>query len=470
MVMDGSANAAFYVNTTTATNITQNSATLNSNVTNTSGTYTVSAYFVWGTTSSYGNTTGASTVSQSSTANISQNISGLTCGTTYHFAVNWQGAFYGPDTTFTTAACPASSSSQVIDSSVIGTISAQYSMAIRAPELQIMNVDNHLQDLTQKARFGTSSLAYDTSESLLNKVVLASAGDQLPSLGQNPYQAESDATKKPYSVWVAGSFDWGRFDAGQNVTNRFNTAEGTIGLDLHLPKGATVGLAATYSHDKTDIDNSGSSVNGRQIAVSGYAVSEFARNWIIDGQLGAGWLNFDNNRYSAISASTLSSSRNGNTYFASIGVRKEFLLSAIKLAPYVRAQRIYSNLGSYSEGSSAGALTYGNSSISSNSYVAGVDGSYDVPLSNGAVLTPNCKIEMRHNSVSGFNQSVNLVQNSTAPLVVGVSAVPYDVQTIGLGLRYVSKNRLIASLGWQISGGSYSYVSNLIHAELRMSF
>ena len=84
MVMDGSANAAFYVNTTTATNITQNSATLNSNVTNTSGTYTVSAYFVWGTTSSYGNTTGASTVSQSSTANISQNISGLTCGTTYH--------------------------------------------------------------------------------------------------------------------------------------------------------------------------------------------------------------------------------------------------------------------------------------------------------------------------------------------------------------------------------------------------
>lgn len=95
-----SAHAVLLVNSTTATNITQTTARLISNVTNTSGAFTVPETFQWGLTGAYGNTGSTTTIGTHTTQNVIENISGLTCGTTYHYAVTW-----GPDTTFTTSAC-----------------------------------------------------------------------------------------------------------------------------------------------------------------------------------------------------------------------------------------------------------------------------------------------------------------------------------------------------------------------------
>jgi hypothetical protein len=70
------------------------------------------AYFQWGTTLAYGNTTAAQNVGAGTTAvPISANLTGLQCGTPYHVqavASNAGGTGYGGDQSFTTAACPAS--------------------------------------------------------------------------------------------------------------------------------------------------------------------------------------------------------------------------------------------------------------------------------------------------------------------------------------------------------------------------
>ncbi|MFH0888776.1 MAG: hypothetical protein V1871_06160, partial [Planctomycetota bacterium] len=85
-------------------NITTNSATLNGTV-NPNGVATI-AYFQWGSTTSYGNTTASQSIgSGTSNVSINANISGLSASTQYNFRVigtNSYGITYGNNQTFTT--------------------------------------------------------------------------------------------------------------------------------------------------------------------------------------------------------------------------------------------------------------------------------------------------------------------------------------------------------------------------------
>ena len=71
--------------TTQATNIFNNQATLNGYLSNTGSTYTCASYvwFQWGATTSYGNTTNQQVMNY--TGAFSQNIFGTYPGNTYHF-------------------------------------------------------------------------------------------------------------------------------------------------------------------------------------------------------------------------------------------------------------------------------------------------------------------------------------------------------------------------------------------------
>lgn len=95
------------VTTQFADDITPSAATLIGSV-NPNGSET-SAWFQYGTTTAYGNTTASqSTGSGTSFTSFVETINGLSCGTLYHFrsvASNSGGESYGTDVTFTTAAC-----------------------------------------------------------------------------------------------------------------------------------------------------------------------------------------------------------------------------------------------------------------------------------------------------------------------------------------------------------------------------
>lgn len=98
------------VTTTAATVVTKNGATLNGSVT--SNDATTAATFDYGLTAAYGSTVAASpaSIAASTTATaISKVLSGLVCGTLYHYravGVSSAGTTRGADMTFTTSACP----------------------------------------------------------------------------------------------------------------------------------------------------------------------------------------------------------------------------------------------------------------------------------------------------------------------------------------------------------------------------
>lgn len=100
------------VTTTAATNITATTATING-VVSANGAQT-GVSFEYGTTTNYGssiNATPSSLPAGASNANVAGNISGLACGTQYHFRVEAFNGVGGPqlgnDLSFTTTACPA---------------------------------------------------------------------------------------------------------------------------------------------------------------------------------------------------------------------------------------------------------------------------------------------------------------------------------------------------------------------------
>jgi hypothetical protein len=94
--------------TLSATAVTATNALLNGTV-NPNG-YPTTAWFQWGTTTSYGNLTAATDMgSGTSDLPLSLPLDGLTLGVTYHFriaATNDNGTVYGSDQSFTTTASP----------------------------------------------------------------------------------------------------------------------------------------------------------------------------------------------------------------------------------------------------------------------------------------------------------------------------------------------------------------------------
>jgi hypothetical protein len=100
-----SAGAAPTATTTAATFVSSGAATLKGSA-NPNG-LTTTAYFQWGTTTSYGNTTVSQSAGSGTTAvALAQALSGLSTSTTYHYrlvATNSKGTSYGADVAFTTA-------------------------------------------------------------------------------------------------------------------------------------------------------------------------------------------------------------------------------------------------------------------------------------------------------------------------------------------------------------------------------
>lgn len=89
-----------------ASSITATTATLNGTITHTGGQTPTVRGFNYGTTTGYGSTTTEN--GSFSTGAYTANITGLTCGTTYHYrtyATNSEGTDYSSDATFTTGSC-----------------------------------------------------------------------------------------------------------------------------------------------------------------------------------------------------------------------------------------------------------------------------------------------------------------------------------------------------------------------------
>ncbi len=117
------------------------SITLNASLDDDGGSNSTSRGFQYGPTTSYGGT--SSTNGDYGTGSFSANLSGLTCGTTYHyraFATNYSGTGYSSDSTFATSACSTAPSVLDLEISNINTGSASASSTVLSTGGEVISV------------------------------------------------------------------------------------------------------------------------------------------------------------------------------------------------------------------------------------------------------------------------------------------------------------------------------------------
>jgi hypothetical protein len=176
------------VTTNAATSVGQTGATLNASVSDV-GANVSGIAFEYGTTTGYGTTRAASTTSITASAGAPSSIAptaaltGLSCGTTYHFriqATDANATNHGSDATFTTTACSSSGDSGGSTGTVIsggsGTLGGGSTAIVTGPSnLNVSGGSSTIDASSGGASGSTINLGSGSSTS----VILGSGGQQV---------------------------------------------------------------------------------------------------------------------------------------------------------------------------------------------------------------------------------------------------------------------------------------------------
>jgi len=231
------------VSTLTASNVTSVSAQLNASL-NPNGS-TTTAYFEYGTTTSYGSSSSVGnfgTVSQT----ISYTISSLSPGTTYHYrltASNSNGTTHGNDQTFTTTGT-SSPTAQTLDATSVTTSTAQLNGSLNPNGISTTAYFEYgltaaYGSSTASGNFGTTSqnIGYTISGLVPNTTYhfrLDASNTSGPSYGVDKTFTTLPTTTTAQNAWVSGT---------GGIGLRLRDAPSLSGnILLVMPEGAEVTL------------------------------------------------------------------------------------------------------------------------------------------------------------------------------------------------------------------------------------
>jgi len=145
-------------------------------------------------------------------------------------------------------------------------------------------------------------------------------------------------------------------------------------------------------------------------------------------------------------------------------------LSGFKLTPYGRLERVHSRLDSYTEvGSALSALTYGDLTVNDDSIVAGLRGSYDVPL-GAFTLTPSLRLEQRRTHSRAADQAVAYADAPTTVYTLKHASDSSDFTTAGIGFLLRMGFMFTVDVEYTYTTGSGTFRTQTTRALLRAAF
>jgi peptidoglycan hydrolase-like protein with peptidoglycan-binding domain/sugar lactone lactonase YvrE len=234
--------------TTTASNITMTSATLNGAITADGGASSTVEGFNYGTTMSYGLIASSSGIFGVGSFNAA--VTGLTCNTTYHFqayADNSAGIGTSTDQTFNTSTCSGSTTAPTVSTSAatsVSTSSIIFNGAITA---------------TGGANALQSGFVYGTSSSLTSVIATTTLGAQTGTATLNQTLSGLIANTTYY------------FEA--YATNSAGTSFGSI-LSTTTLANASSTAATVSTNVATNIASSSATLNGAIVSTGGASTTQ----------------------------------------------------------------------------------------------------------------------------------------------------------------------------------------------------
>jgi uncharacterized protein with beta-barrel porin domain len=359
------------------------------------------------------------------------------------------------------------------DPDVEGLVASQAAATRRFASTQVSNVSSHLEDLHDA--FDPCLLNVGLGVTVYNPVTglpssNPAANPSVPAGNLPGACAGRLSGQFPLAVWTGGTAQFGSTIVN-GANNRFTTGGLTFGVDGRINNALIVGAAFGFGADHSDVGGDGTASTARNFDAMFYASWQPRDGWFLDGVLGYGTLDFDNQRFNSFDGSMVSGTRAGRQWFGSVTASTDLRSGAIKVSPYVRADFMSATLDGYAEnGASSLVLTYGGTSFGSTAAVVGLRGSYDVPTHWG-VLSPTARVEFRHELDGSFNQGMFYTDlGAGQTFVLNEAAATQNSITGMLGLRARAGNTLSAEFEYGTTAAQNSSLIQTIRASLRLAF
>ena len=338
------------------------------------------------------------------------------------------------------------------DPGVVAGLQAQVDASVRFVSTQQTNIRDRL----RVVRSGDNSSS--------NALSLNLASTFGPGLSLNAGETVGgDAMPLPegWGWWTAGTINFGDRDPSGN-SNAFGFQSNGIsfGVDRRLGENTLLGVSVGTGLSDADFDADSSSMGGKHKSLSVYGLW---RNDLVylDGVLGAGRLDFDLRRYSALVNDYATANREGDQRFVSLTVGHEQQGESMRLATYGRLDASRTDLDGYREsGLGMYNLSYGEQRIDTTSLSLGAEGG-SAWHSDAGAIRPYWMLEYRMSLKDQADVGINYVLLPNAnDYLLRLRSYADDAVVWGGGLDFDVGPRWGLSLlyrGERISGVGNSY-------------
>ncbi len=384
------------------------------------------------------------------------------------------------------------------DTTVTGMLGAQTDTALRFSGTQLANFQHRTDSLhhrrsaprtvsarlTEESPFDTKATANTNSaansthtlENQLNNAttpvttsppgfmsdLIALATTQTVNLshlagGASGSALESDTSS---SIWIEGMANFGKQDAtGNRSGTEFSTNGISIGMDKSFSDKLSLGFGVGLARDKTNVGLDGSKIQANGSSLALYGSYQPIDDFYLDGLLGIGTLNFDNQRYVAAANTFATSNRKGQQLFASLTTAWDKHEHNFTMSPYARMDYSSDRLKQATEtGAGANNLIYMQQTNNTLQGALGIklESKHDASF---GVTTPRLRAEFRHNFQGDRVSSIAYADNVGGIYTLSSGAIVKNSLVLGLGDTFQFNNGLSLDVDYQHQH-TYSTASN----------
>ncbi|HEY0115130.1 MAG TPA: autotransporter domain-containing protein, partial [Allosphingosinicella sp.] len=231
-------------------------------------------------------------------------------------------------------------------------------------------------------------------------------------------EAAAAAARQAGSVelWANGQITVGHRDpvTGQDEFS-ISTSGITLGADIRIADGATVGVGAGIGRDHTDVGDNGSELRSQSWVVGLYGSFRPIEGTFIDVVLGTGGLDFDITRYVTATGSLVTSERSGDLMFGAVTAGIDRRRRGLHWSLYGGVEALRAELDGYTEtGPVAYSLIYDARTVDSLAGLFG--GRFELEMESGrSVLLPRGRLEYRYDFEEATGQRVRFSDWLTGP-------------------------------------------------------
>ncbi|MBS0308599.1 MAG: autotransporter domain-containing protein, partial [Proteobacteria bacterium] len=257
------------------------------------------------------------------------------------------------------------------------------------------------------------------------------------------------------NVWSGGSVRVGSRNPERSDGYSFSTDGVSVGADKRISDKLVVGVGVGYGRDNTSIGTDGSNTRSGSKTVAVYGSYQPSANTYLDGVLGYGQIDFDNERYVVPVNDFARSRRTADFLFGSLTAGYEFNATGLRLSPYGRLDVAQHRLQSATEsGAGLYALRYDSQNVPSMQLSAGLRAESAHEARFGWVL-PRLRIEYQHEFKGEQQATVSYADQVGGPRY-GLTTNPYssNVLVLGIGSDILFARGLTLSFDYQMQRSS----------------